>query len=232
MKITHPDVYYCERNHFKCRILHSRYSWAKTSNKSLQKVKSCSSEIDTDLIPRQVETFDKFLDRKCTPSLHRSPTTTEEVCIKKFSKLIDSLQNKYGKPTSSSHRVMVASLDTIFVDIPPFEDAGHVQSFSSCRYCLRHRTRTVFLPNPPLPLPLRSVDPSGTSRSTVPNMSLQQKMIVTRHQSLPNSNNVSPNYPKYENDSNPDSLVSDSENESFGQYSHSCDESREIYEDF
>ena len=172
MKITHPDVYYCERNHFKCRILHSRYSWAKTSNKSLHKVKSCSSEIDTDLIPRQVETFDKFLDRKCTPSLHRSPTTTEEVCIKKFSKLIDSLQNKYGKTTSSSHRVMVASLDTIFVDIPPFEDAGHVQSFSSCRYCLRHRTRTVFLPNPPLPLPLRSVDPSGTSRATVPNMSL------------------------------------------------------------
>ena len=97
----------------------------------------------------------------------------------------------------------------------------------------------MFLPNPPLPLPLKSVDPKGTSRATAPRMSKQQKQSFPRDRSCAtstavsfNCQNVSPKYPKDENSCESERLASDPENESSGHASNSCDDYEEIYEDF
>ena len=144
------------------------------------KVQSRSQVNTEDFVTMRAETLCGSSDLKLTQSFPKS--LREGLYFKNFWKIIDCLQNKYGKVACSAQKVMVASSDTIFVDVPPFQEAKVVQSFSSCKDCWRHRTRAVFSPNPPLLLPLRSVHPKGTFQTTVPKMSQQQNKFSPRHQ--------------------------------------------------
>ena len=91
----------CDYGHYKCKIDHSRYNFVNVCPKP---------DASKTLVPNR-----DFAVKK---------NESESLLIKKLSKKVDVIQSRYGFPSYLKNFIMVASVDTIFIQSKSSESKG------------------------------------------------------------------------------------------------------------